>query len=163
MSDQIENKVNLGMKVADWFASFLKKPEGRTALIVILGSLAFGFYFGNSGYDKGAAAQKKTDSIANIQYKNQNDSIIKEYKSQIKVLTANNLSQQQRLENRDCTEEVRKYRLLFNELNSKTAQDVNITIAQRQKEAEERKLAEQSLKLENQKNRELSTFKNQIK
>lgn len=160
---ELEKKVNLGMKVLDWFADFLRKPEGKIALIVILGSLAFGFIWGNSRYTDGVKDQKKTDSIANLEYKNQNAAIISDYKLQIKALSENNLAQQQRLESRDCTEEMRKYKTLFNELNVKTAQDVNVKIAERQKETEEKNLAKQSLKIETEKNRELSNFKNQIK
>ena len=152
---ELESKANLGMKVLDWFALFLKKPEGKVALIVIFGSLAFGFFWGNSRYDKGIEAQKKNDSILIAGYKTQ----IAEYKNENKVLTENNLSQQQRLENRDCTEEVRKYRLLFNELSTKTAQDATFTIAQREKETQERILAEQSLKIEKQKTKELQQLK----
>lgn len=152
---ELENRANLGMKVLDWFALFLKKPEGRVALIVIFGSLAFGFFWGNSRYDKGVAEQKKNDSILIAGYKEQ----IQEIKKDNKLLTANNLSQQERLENRDCTEEIRRYKTLFNELNFKTAQDVNITIAQRQKETEERLLAEQSLRIEKQKTKELQQIK----
>lgn len=143
----------------NWFKDYYNSPEGKRVIILIACSLAFGFYSKNIGYDKGISFQKKEDSLTIDRFEKQ---IVKHEKAYF-ALKVENDAQQKKLEDRDCTDEVMKYRTLFQNLKTETTQSAEIVIAQKNKEVEERKNAETILKADQKKTKDLIKIKNTLK
>lgn len=146
-----ENITNL-QNILDWFKNYYNTPEGKRAMILIATSLAFGFYHGSNRYDAGMAVQKSQDSTA-----------IADIKKEFSELKKISLAQQKRLEDQDCTEVVMKYKSLFENLESKTSQSMQLEIAKKNKEIEERKITDQIVVAEEKKTKELLKIKNNLK
>ena len=145
--------------IFNWFKDYYETPEGKRAIIVIVSSLAFGFYYGSVRYEHGMAFQKKEDSLTIARIEKSNLALIAEKQE----LQKKSDIQQEKLENRDCTDEVMRYRTLFESLKSETAQSARIVIAQKNKEVQERKQNETILKADQEKTKELTKIKNTLK